>query len=520
MDDNGYDISDYYHIDPCFGIDCDMDDLIQEARKRDIKIVMDLVINHCSDQHKWFQKAKADPECDYARYFYIKEGVSGGPPNNWRSIFGGSAWEPIEGSTYYYLHLFSKKQVDLNWENAKLREEIYSMINWWLDKGIAGFRLDAITYLKKVEGLPSFEADGADGLVSVSHGSLNRKGIEVFLKELKERTYGRCHAMTIGEAIGIPEEEFMHFISEEDGYFSMIFDFSFCDLNLNPPNNFWYEIKEWTPDELKDRMFHSHRLADEEGWLRVCMENHDQPHWIDHYLPPEGRNYYGATMLAAMFLMLRGTPYIYQGQELVMRNCAFTSIDDYDDCSTKNQYHRAVQEGYNREEAMRFIHAQSRDNARRPFQWDDSDYAGFTAGTPWIKVNENYKEVNARREQLDSHSVLAWYKELIALRRYSKYSKILTEGSMIPVFCDVENLVGYKRVQKEDCLTVLCNYQNREQKINLGKPIKMVIKGKYSMGQIYGNLIRLRPYEAIILEMRATAENKSKAGVEVYEKST
>ena len=218
MDDNGYDISDYYHVDPRFGTDEEMDELIQEAARRGIKIMLDMVVNHCSDEHEWFQKALKDPEGKYGKYFYIRKGIDGQPPNNWRSIFGGSAWEKIPGTSYYYLHLFTKKQVDLNWENEELREEIYSMMNWWLDKGIAGFRMDAITYLKKAEGLPSYKPDGEDGLVSVSYGSLNQKGIDKFLKELRNRTYGRT-IMTVGETAGVPDEEIEDFISLDHGIF-------------------------------------------------------------------------------------------------------------------------------------------------------------------------------------------------------------------------------------------------------------------------------------------------------------
>lgn len=502
MDDNGYDISDYYHVDPCFGTDEDMDTLIREAGKRGIRIVMDLVVNHCSDEHEWFQKAKADPEGEYGKYFYIRKGNDGGPPNNWRSIFGGSAWEPLGDTPYYYLHLFTKKQVDLNWENPTLREEIYRMVNWWLDKGIAGFRLDAITYLKKEEGLPSYPADGADGLVSVCHGSLNRPGIEVFLRELKDRTYGRVNAMTVGETAGVSDEELIRFISEDDGYFSMIFDFSYCELNLIPPNNFWYETREWTPDELKGRMFHSHALAGDKGWLGVCMENHDQARSVDHYLPPEGRNFYGASMLAVMYLMLRGTPFIYQGQELGMRNCPFPSIGEYDDCSSVNQYHRAIAEGYSPKQALKFVQDQSRDNARTPFQWDDSENAGFTDGRPWLRVNDNYREINAARESEDGHSLLAWYRELIRLRRDSEYSDLLCCGSIRPMYEETENVVSYLREYEGRRLLVVCNYQNREQCLEPGCEVKHVVKDNYGSVVFKDGILSLRPFEAAVLAVR------------------
>ena len=502
MDDNGYDISDYYHVDPSLGTDEDMDELIREADKRGIRIIMDMVINHCSDEHEWFQKAKKDPEGKYGKYFFMRKGENGNPPNNWRSIFGGSAWEPIEGTPYYYLHLFTKKQVDLNWENEELREEIYKMMNWWMDKGIAGFRMDAITYIKKADGLPSFEPDGEDGMVSVAYGSLNQKGIGNFLTELRDRTYGKRNAMTVGETAGVPDDEVIDFISLDDGYFSMIFDFSYCQLNMFGPNYYWYETREWTPDEVKEQMFNSHRLAGEKGWLGLCLENHDQPRCIDHYLYPDGKNYYGATMLAVMYMMLRGTPYIYQGQELGMRNCRFTSIEEYDDCSTKNQYAGARQEGYSHEEAMNFMFDMSRDNARTPFQWDDSKNAGFSTGKPWLKVNENYHEINVEKEKNDKFSILNWYKELVELRLHSKYSEVLTEGSICPVFEEQKNLLAYERVMGEQKLLVLCNYQGEERKAELNHMWKDVIKDNYEniVSEEVGEIL-LRPYEAVILEM-------------------
>lgn len=289
MDDNGYDIADYYHIDEAFGTDEDMDELIAEAKKRGIRIIMDLVVNHCSDEHKWFQKAKADPEGPYGKYFYIKKGIDGKAPNNWRSIFGGSAWEPIEGTDYYYLHIFTKKQPDLNWENKELREEIYKMVNWWLDKGIGGFRLDAITYLKKEAGLPSYPADGEDGLVSVAHGALNQPGIEALLREFRDRTYGRRETLTVGETAGLTPETLLSFISLEDGVFSMVFEFSWCQLELKGPNYFWYDRQEWTPEDLKRELFSSHEMAGDRGWFGVCTETPGSAQTIDPLSAPGGK---------------------------------------------------------------------------------------------------------------------------------------------------------------------------------------------------------------------------------------
>ena len=467
MDDNGYDIADYYHIDEAFGTDEDMDELIAEAKKRGIRIIMDLVVNHCSDEHKWFQKAKADPEGPYGKYFYIKKGIDGKAPNNWRSIFGGSAWEPIEGTNYYYLHIFTKKQPDLNWENKELREEIYKMVNWWLDKGIGGFRLDAITYLKKESGLPSYPADGEDGLVSVAHGALNQPGIEALLREFRDRTYGRRETLTVGETAGLTPETLLSFISLKDGVFSMVFEFSWCQLELKGPNYFWYDRQDWTPEDLKKELFSSHEMAGDRGWFGVCTENHDQPRSIDHYLPLEGRNYYGATMLASMYLLLRGTPYVYQGQEIGMRNCAYASMDDYNDVSTHNQYNRALADGFSPEEALRLVQLESRDNARTPFQWDDTENAGFTTGKPWLKVNPNYTELNAAQEERDEDSVLTWYKKMIGLRLHSQWSELISEGTFAPAYREEKNLIAYRRRFEGKALLVLCNMQTEERELKV-----------------------------------------------------
>ena len=499
MSDNGYDISDYYHIDPVFGTDEDMDRLIAMAKERGIGIIMDLVVNHCSDEHEWFKKAKADPTGPYGSYFYIREGKGGKAPNNWRSIFGGSVWEPIEGTPYYYLHIFNKKQPDLNWECKELREEIYKMVNWWLNKGIAGFRLDAITYLKKAEGLPSFEADDEDGLVSIKYGCMCRKGIEVFLKELRDRTYGPANAMTVGETAGVGDDELLHFISEKNGYFSMIFDFSYCELNLKEPKFFWYDLKPWTADELKTCMFHMHELAGNEGWLGLCMENHDQPRSIDHYLPKEGRNFYGASMLAVLYFLRRGVPYIYQGQEIGMRNCNFPTIELYDDCSSLNQYAGALLAGCSEDEALWYVQEQSRDNARTPFLWNDSENAGFSTARPWLPVNIGYEQLNAKKQMEDKNSLWHWYQELIKLRNASLWAEVFLEGEMLPVFEDKENIVAYIRKKDRRRVLVLCNYSASENNLELPFDVKEILQCNYGVLQLNGRIIGLRPFEADVI---------------------
>lgn len=498
MADNGYDISDYYHVDPLFGTDEDMSVLIRESGKRGIKIMMDMVINHTSDEHEWFKKALVDPEGPYGKYYFIRKGIDGNPPNNWRSVFGGSAWEPISGTPYYYLHLFAKKQVDLNWDNPELREEIYRMMNWWLDKGIAGFRMDAITYLKKEPGLPSFPPDAADGLVSVKYGCLARPGLTEILKELHDRTYGPRGAVTVGETAGIADNDLQKYISLKNGCFSMIFDFTWSELNLDPPNYFWYKPRTWTVRELKQNLFHMHEAADKEGWLGLCIENHDQPRSVERLLEPAGRNFYGESMLAVLYLFLRGTPYIYQGQEIGMRNILLDSIDEYDDCSSVNQYGRALAEGFSPEEALSFVRKQSRDNARTPFQWDGSANAGFSSGSPWLKVNENYVTVNASDEDADSESLLNFYRKIIRLRTDSPYTDVFTDGEMKPAFSDIENVVAYKRVLGKKAVLIIVNYQYKRIILNADGKIQQILCTNYKKNAVSGHTIELQPYEALI----------------------
>ena len=516
MEDNGYDISDYDHIDPMFGTDEDFDELVREAKSRGIRIVMDMVVNHCSSEHRWFQEALKDPEGKYGGYFYIRKGVkaqdgapassceagSGGailPPNNWRSIFGGSAWERIPGTDYYYLHLFAKGQPDLNWENPELQEEIFAMMNRWLDCGISGFRMDAITYLKKEPGLPSFPPDAEDGLVSVKLGALNRPGLVEILRKLRDRTYGRA-LLTVGEAEGVSGDEMNDFIGLENGVFSMIFDFSFCQLNLKGPNYFWYDPRKWSPEELKDAFFSANKSS-ADGWLGATLECHDQPRSIDHYLPEEGRNFYGASMLAMFNLFRRGTPFIYQGEELGMRNIHLSSIDEYNDVSTKNQYLRARDAGYSEMEAMAFIHEMSRDNARIPFQWDGSENAGFTAPgvKPWLPVHPDYRDINAGKEAADPKSLLNWYRKLIRIR---KDSDILVYGDFEPAFPGTEGVIAFRRTLDGREMLVALNWTGNEVPLEFPVDQIRLIADNYGEMKTDGVNLVLRPFEALCGTMR------------------
>lgn len=502
MADNGYDISDYDHIDPVFGSDEDFDELISEAGKRGIRIIMDMVLNHCSSEHQWFREAMKDPGGKYGKYFYIEKGIFENgtlmPPNNWRSFFGGSAWERIPGTDSFYLHLFAKGQPDLNWENLELREEIYAMMNRWIKKGVAGFRMDAISYLKKEEGLPSYPADAEDGMVSVKYGTLNKPGIIDILKEMRDRTFGRS-LLTVGEAVGVTGDEMMDFIGLDDGAFSMIFDFSFSELNMKAPNHFWYDTRAWSVEELKEKLFGTNE-ATRNAWLGTCLECHDAPRSIDHYLPEEGRNYYGASMLAMFNLFRRGTPYIYQGEEIGMRNIRLASIDEYDDVSTKNQYQIALDAGYDSKTAMEFIYDMSRDNSRTPFQWNHLENAGFTdpGVHPWLPVHPNYTEVNADDEAADPASLLCWYKHLIAIR---KNSDILKFGDLEPENRDKKGIVSFRRSFMGKTFLVVLNWQNSETVLEYeGKKLQF-IADNYGEIKTDNDKLCLRPFEALCTEL-------------------
>ena len=499
MKDNGYDVSDYYEIDPMFGTTEDMKELIHEADKRGIHVIMDMVLNHCSDQHEWFQQVLKDPEGEYADYFFLRKGEGENPPNNWRSIFGGSAWEKIPGSEYYYLHLFTKEQVDLNWDNPRLREKMYRMMNYWLDLGVSGFRLDAVTYMKKKEGLPSFPADGPDGLVSVKHGTLNQQGLEAFLKEMKEKTYGKGDYFVIGEMEDADVHSMQNFISLKNGYFSCIFEVSHLSLGRKAPNYFWFEEEEWDPDELRDQLLNSQTVLCPDMWIATFLECHDIPRAADRLLREEGKNFYGFSMLGMMYLYLWGTPFIYQGQELGMRNFAFPELKDYDDCSTHNQYELARAHGFTEAEALKIAQKGSRDNARYPMPWNSGKNGGFTKGTPWLPVNPDHKENNVEKEREDKNSLLSFYKKMIALKRSEEYSEVLATGKITPFQREQKGIFAYTRSNDSQSLRVICNNQNESCRIELPKAFRVLLNNHRCLEK-KGKTIELLPYQAVLLE--------------------
>lgn len=470
--DQGYDISDYYAIAEEFGTMEEFDELLAEAKKRDMYLIMDLVVNHCSDKHEWFQKALADPDGPYADYFYFRKGKNGNPPSNYRSYFGGNCWEPVPGSDKYYFHMFAKEQPDLNWENPKLREEIYRMINWWLDKGLAGFRIDAIINIKKDLAFPDMEPDGDDGLASCWRMVENVEGVDALLEDLKNHTFAKKDAFTVGEVFNIGVEDLPDFIGE-NGHFSTIFDFS--AHILSDGEHGWYDAPPISFDAWKKAITDSQMRVQNVGFEANIIENHDEPRGVSRFLPDYAQNADGAKMLGTVSVLLRGIPFIYQGQEIGMQNARWNSVDEFDDISTKDQYRVAREAGLSDAEALAVCSVMSRDNARTPMQWKDAPQAGFTSGTPWLKVNDNYPVINVEKEEGQPDSVLHYYRKLIALRKSGEYRELFTYGKFEPAYENADHVMAYYRILQGRRVLVAANFGTDTIELDWEVPAKKVL---------------------------------------------
>ena len=470
--DQGYDISDYYAIAEEFGTMEEFDELLAEAKKRDMYLIMDLVVNHCSDKHEWFQKALADPDGPYADYFYFRKGKNGNPPSNYRSYFGGNCWEPVPGSDKYYFHMFAKEQPDLNWENPKLREEIYRMINWWLDKGLAGFRIEAIINIKKDLAFPDMEPDGDDGLASCWRMVENVEGVDALLEDLKNHTFAKKDAFTVGEVFNIGVEDLPDFIGE-NGHFSTIFDFS--AHMLSDGEHGWYDAPPISFDAWKKAITDSQMRVQNVGFEANIIENHDEPRGVSRFLPDYAQNADGAKMLGTVSVLLRGIPFIYQGQEIGMQNARWNSVDEFDDISTKDQYRMAREAGLSDAEALAVCSVMSRDNARTPMQWKDAPQAGFTSGTPWLKVNDNYPVINVEKEEGQPDSVLHYYRKLIALRKSGEYRELFTYGKFEPAYENADHVMAYYRILQGRRVLVAANFGTDTIELDWEVPAKKVL---------------------------------------------
>lgn len=495
--DQGYDISDYYSIAEEFGTMEEFDELLAEAKKRNMYIIMDLVINHCSDKHEWFQKALADPDGEYADYFYFRKGKDGNPPSNYRSYFGGNCWEPVPGTDKYYFHMFAKEQPDLNWENPTLRKKLYDMINWWLEKGLAGFRIDAIINIKKDLDFPNLEPDGADGLAGCWRMVENVEGVGEYLEDLKKNTFEKYDAFTVAEVFNMHKDELSQFIGE-NGHFSTIFDFSAHALSNGAHG--WYDAPDINFNDWRKTIINSQLQVQKCGIEANIIENHDEPRGVSRFLPEYARNPLGTKMLGTVSVLLRGIPFIYQGQEIGMQNAVWNDVKEYNDINTIDQYNLAISAGLSDKEALAVCSKMSRDNARTPVQWSDSDNAGFTTGTPWLKVNSNYKDINVQNQENDPDSVLNYYRKLVATRKSPEYKEVFTYGVFEPAYEDTEYVMAYYRVSDNKRILVAANFGKDAKTIELKFPVKKVVLSNVGRKEINEVSLKLDSCEVIVIE--------------------
>ncbi|WP_179123918.1 glycoside hydrolase family 13 protein [Paraliobacillus ryukyuensis] len=496
-DDNGYDISDYQAIMEDFGTMEDFDEMLAEAHKRGLKIMMDLVINHTSDEHQWFVEARASKDNPYRDYYIWKKGQDEKPPTNWGAAFGGSAWQYDETTEEYYLHIFSKKQPDLNWENPRLRKEVYEMMTYWLDKGVNGFRMDVINFISKDERYPDGEIN-ATGYGDGSPYYMNGPRIHEFLQEMNREVLANYDTITVGEMPGATVEDARLYTGNTREELNMVFHFEHVDIGNG-------KLGKWTPKQWKlttlKKIFSKWQEGlKEEGWNSLYWSNHDQPRAISRFGNDcEAYRALSGKMLATCLHMLKGTPYIYQGEEIGMTNVAFDSITDYRDIETLQAYKDLVNESLvSHEEMMKGVHQRSRDNARTPMQWTNDVHGGFTTGEPWIKVNENYKEINAEKVVQDPDSIFYYYKKLIQLR---KENPIIVYGEYELLLEDDEQIYAYTRSWEQEKLLVVCNFTDKRPVFRLPAHIRcnqkqLMIANYLTDEEEDIHTIKLKPYEA------------------------
>lgn len=473
--DNGYDISDYRDIDPTFGSLDDMEELINEAKKHNIRIMMDLVLNHSSNEHRWFKEAKKSKDNPYHDYYIWRDGDEGVPPSDMKACFGGNAWEYVPEIGQYYFHQFLPEQPDLNWENPKVRRAIYDMILWWMDKGVGGFRLDVIDQIAK-------EPD--------KRITINGPRLQEYFKELSRETFQKGDLITVGEAWGADTERAKLYSNPDGSEFSMVFQFEHIGLDQKEGGEKW-DLAPLPFKKLKKIMAHWQNELYNCGWNSLFWDNHDLPRIVSRWGNDREYRVESAKMLAILLHGMQGTPYIYQGEELGMTNVQY-DIEDYKDCEIINMYHERLEKGYSKDEIMKSIYAKGRDNARTPMQWDDSANAGFTTGTPWIKVNDNYDKINAKSQVDDPDSIFSCYKKLVQLR---KDYPVFVDGKFTLLLEDDENIFAYSRKNEEKTMIVVCNFFDKEIPMPLAKECEgmEVLISNY---KDTSDMSVLRPYEA------------------------
>lgn len=496
-DDNGYDIADYQKIMAEFGTMKDWEELLSEIHSRGMKLIMDLVVNHTSDEHEWFQEARKSKDNPYRDYYIWRPGHNGQEPNNWESNFSGSAWQYDEETDEYYLHLFSKKQPDLNWENPKLRKEIYQMMTWWLEKGIDGFRMDVINFISKVPELP--DADVKPGEKYASGSKFFRDGprIHEFLQEMNQEVLSKYDIMTVGEMPGVNVEEAKKYTGSHRNELQMVFTFEHMGLDAGEGGK--WDLKPLKLTDLKENLSKWQTGLHGTGWNSLYWNNHDQPRIVSRFGNDKEYRIESAKMLATCLHMLQGTPYIYQGEEIGMTNVRFDSIEDYEDIEIRNMYHeRVIQGNENQDHVMESIYVKGRDNARTPFQWNDQASAGFTTGEPWIKVNPNYKEINAEKAVADEHSIYHYYRKLIQLR---KQYPIIVYGDYQLILPDHEQIFAYLRTYENEKLLVITNFSEEQITFELPtntafQPHELLINNYEVKDTDHPKNFVLKPYEA------------------------
>ena len=495
-DDNGYDISNYQEIMRDFGTMEDFDRLLYEVHKRDMKLILDLVTNHTSDEHQWFVEGKKSKDNEFRDWYIWKDGVEGKEPNNWASIFEGSAWEYDATTDQYYMHVFSRKQPDLNWENKDMRQAIYNMVNWWLDKGIDGFRVDAISHIKK-----SFEKGdlpGADklGYAESFEGHMNQPGIQKYLQELKEHTFDKYDIMTVGEANGVTTKDADEWVGKDNGKFNMVFQFE--HLNLWDHN----VGKSFDILGYKEVLNAWQKGLEATGWNALFIENHDRQRVSSTWGDDVDYWFESSTSHGVVYFLLQGTPFIYQGQEIGMTNYPFETIDDFDDVHAKNIYNQELKKGMTKEAVLEMLGRISRDNTRTPMQWDDTKNAGFTTGTPWLKVNPNYEEINVFVQERKEDSLLNFYKKMIQLK---KDNLTLTYGSFDLIYPEDKNVFAYTRTLEDEQFIILGNLSHdkvtlkTDDKLNLAKE-KQVLNN-YPIDKQSADVFTLMPFEARVYKV-------------------
>ncbi|MFI8706294.1 alpha-glucosidase [Bacillus sp. NPDC077411] len=500
-DDNGYDISDYRKIMNEFGTMNDWDELLEEMHKRNMKLMMDLVVNHTSDEHHWFVESRKSKDNSYRDYYIWRKGKSGKEPNNWGAAFSGSAWQYDETTDEYYLHLFSKKQPDLNWDNERVRKEIYEMMEFWLEKGIDGFRMDVINFISKTEGLPAVDTE-EEGYVSGHQYFMNGPNIHTYLHEMNQEVLSKYDIMTVGEMPGATTEEAKLYTDEERQELQMVFQFEHMDLDSGE-NGKW-DVIPCSLLTLKQNLTKWQKALEHIGWNSLYWNNHDQPRVVSRFGNDTTYRISSAKMLATVLHMMKGTPYIYQGEEIGMTNVKFASIDEYRDIETLNMYHEKVNErGENPEIVMQSIYVKGRDNARTPMQWEDSEHAGFTTGNPWLQVNPNYKDINAWQALRDPNSIFYHYKKLIELR---KKHEIIVYGTYDLILEDHPSIFSYVRTWKDEKLVVIANFTEASCVFELPKEItysnlELLIHNYDVQDESIENIV-LQPYEARVYKLK------------------